>query len=503
MPQTLKPLVILLLILLCGFGLRTGKALQFDNLEHDDQISLLAAAGHLGEYAAFAQDNAHQPILHTAHDWQRFLHPEPGLDFFTSARQISADLRQHDIHPPLYFIWLHWVMQQVERITPVIGWISNAGFFVLNGLLLFWLALRLSGDASRALLATFIWCVAPAAIRGSVVARHYELLTLFTLVSTLVLLPALQRKRLHLPGLLAYSIVAGLGFLANYQFLYHLAALSLLILLAHHSRPMIVLTYAVATLAALGLALYLYPALLQQTRDAADGIATMTGADIRFRLRNTLEELAKYCLPGTLVLLAVLVRKRDWLTTINHRIWLLALINLLALAGAYLAFISPRHAMGGRYMASLGPFLSILFAAVLFAFWQQRLYRAALVVLILLPALLLAKKPVKTAAPPPELRAAALVVADFDMRGVWPGIFLHLKPNQPVLVAPQQYLLTQPDCCQPAATGPVIWISNHDAPGNNRYLQKQLRDILQQKARVETLKTRSRTLRFYRITATP
>ena len=151
-------------------------------------------------------------------------------------------------------------------------------------------------------------------------------------------------------------------------------------------------------------------------------------------------------------------------------------------------------------MASLGPFLSILFAAVLFAFWHSKPYRAAMIVLILLPALLLAKKPTKTAAPPAELDQAALVIADFDERGVWPGIFLHLRPEQPVLVASQQYLIDHPDCCRPGP-GPMIWVSNPDAPGNNRRLQKQLRDTLKQQAQVETLKSRDRALSFYRITA--
>src|SRR5690606_22466582 len=144
----------------------------------------------------------------------------------------------------------------------------------------------------------------------------------------------------------AYGVVAICGFLANYQFLYHLAALSLLILVTHRRRPGLVVLYGAVTLLALGIALWLYPALLHQTREVADKHDIITQADVLFRLRNTIEEFAKYCIPGTLLLLWVLIRGRQQRARIPLRVGVLVGINALALACAYLAFVAPRHAMG-------------------------------------------------------------------------------------------------------------------------------------------------------------
>lgn len=501
MNLTLKHGVILALILIVGFALRTHEALKSANLPHDDQISLLAAAGKLEDYATFIRENHAAPVIRPASDWQQWLQPDTRLDFLSNARQISQELKAHDIHPPLYFIWLSLVVRQVEQITPVIGWISNAGFFLLNGLLLFALSLKILRNPAQALLATLIWSVSTAAILGSVAARHYELLTSITLISTLLLWPALQRSQLHLPSLAGYGLLVALGFLINYQFLYHLAALSLLILLAQYRRPGIVVMYGLITLLGLGLALYLYPALLQQTHEVRGWQGAITGGDIRFRLRNTAEEVAKYCVAGTLVALLVFACKREWLQQIDRRLGLLVLVNLLALAGAYLTFVSPRHAMGGRYMANLGPFLAMLFAAILTAYWQHRHYRSGIIALLLLPALWLTYKPAKSPAPPAPLNDAVLVVADFNDRGVWPGIAWHLRPDQQVLVTDLESLLATPTLYESllaTATG-MILVSNPNEAPNSPQEQRHLLTLLDQQAAVDTIYEQDRVLDYFRI----
>ena len=497
MTLSLKHTAFLVLILLFGFILRSHEALQMQDLEHDDQISLLAASGHLVAYDRLVASNQLDPQLHTAEYWQRLLQVDQNTSFLDTAAIISDDLQQRDIHPPLYFFWLNRVMAVVDGVPNYIGWLSNAPLFVLNTFLLFLLGRRLLGDTNQALLATLIWSLSTTAIEGSIVARHYEILTLFTLLSTLVLLPALDKTRLQPGGIIAYGVVAICGFLANYQFLYHLAALSLLILVAHRRRPGLVVLYGAVTLFTLGIALWLYPALLNQTREVADKHGIITQADVLFRLRNTIEEFAKYCIPGTLMLLWGMIWQRRQRSPVSHRLVVLVAINTLALAGAYLAFVAPRHAMGERYMASVGPFLSLLFATVLMQWWQRPAWRYSLLALLLIPALLLARNPGKSVAAPPQLQQADLVLADFDERGVWPGIFMQLTPQQPVLLAPQDYLLGSNNWQQHLPQGLIMWVSNPKSGHNSRSRQMQLLERLSATCDIAEVKTRDKGLNYF------
>lgn len=492
-----KHTAFLVLILLCGFILRSHEALQMQDLEHDDQISLLAASGHLVAYDRLVASNRSDPQLHAAEYWQRLLQVDQNTSFLDTAAIISDDLQQRDIHPPLYFFWLNRVMAVVDGVPNYIGWLSNAPFFVLNGIVLFLLGRRLLGDANQALLATLIWSVSTTAIEGSIVARHYEILTLFTLLSTLVLLPVLDQPRPQPGWVFAYGVVAVCGFLANYQFLYHLAAMSLLILITHHRRPGQVGLYGAVTLLALGISLWLYPALLNQSREVADKHDIITQADVLFRLRNTIEEFAKYCIPGTLMLLWVLIRGRQQCARIPLRVGVLVGINALALACAYLAFVAPRHAMGERYMASVGPFLSLLFAILLMQLWQRPAWRYTLLGLLLIPALLLARNPGKSVAAPPLLQQAELVLVDFDDRGVWPGIALQLHPEQQVFLAPQHSLLNDDHWRQHLPNGLVVWVSNPKAAHNSKARQKQLLVSLSAEYNVNEIKTRDKGLHYF------
>ncbi|HVL00911.1 MAG TPA: glycosyltransferase family 39 protein, partial [Dongiaceae bacterium] len=322
MTSTARIWVLLFLVIAFGFALRSYKALQIDNFPHDDQISYLAAAGQLDDYVRFMPQDGELRIA-PASTWQAFTQAPASESTLDAARTISQSLLEQDIHPPLYFIWLRGVVSLLPDITLITGWISNLLFFFASALLLFLIARRLLRNRAAAVIATGVWCCGVAAIETSLVARHYEILTFFTLASTAYLLWLLDTNRFGLFTLLGYGVLACLGFLANYQFLYHLGALSLVILLAEYRRPLRVLAFALVTLAALGLALYLYPALLKQSAEVAGWSPPATSDDVLFRIKNTLEEVLKFCVMGSLALIYVAVRRRDLLRQPDRRLWVL------------------------------------------------------------------------------------------------------------------------------------------------------------------------------------
>lgn len=73
-------------------------------LEHDEAISLLAAAGKSEQaYALYEDQTADPPIERSAASLQQLLRPTGDTGF----GDVSASLRAYDIHPPLYFWLLH------------------------------------------------------------------------------------------------------------------------------------------------------------------------------------------------------------------------------------------------------------------------------------------------------------------------------------------------------------------------------------------------------------
>lgn len=489
----------LVLVVVCGFALRTHKALQIENYPHDDQISYLAASGKLDDYMRF-MPAAGQLRTAPAAEWQAFTHADAGQGAVQAVREISQSLQQQDIHPPLYFVWLRGVVSVLPELSPVTGWFSNTPFYLATAFLLFLVARRLLRNPLTAVLATGIWCCGVAAIETSIVARHYEILTFFTLASTLYLLWLLDTGKAGPLVLLGYGVIATLGFLANYQFLYHLGALSLVILLAEYRRPARVLLFAAVTLLALGVALALYPALLQQSTEVAGWSPAITWPDLQFRIKNTLEEVLKFCAIGSLLLVFVLAKRRDALQQPDWRLWTLLGINLLGVAGVYLAFIAPRHAMGDRYLAAFWPFLSMALAVALFTVWQSRWWRVVVILLILAPALAYLKKPFKHPAPPDAIQAAPVVIADFADRGVWPSIFLHLKPEQATVAGSQSALLAHPAWIDTlAAAGGGMYCSAAGLNGNSPAQQQQVLDLLNEKFTVEPVRSKNRGIRFFRL----
>ncbi len=498
-------LLLLLLIIVTGFGFRSIKATQFERLEHDDQLSYLAAAGNLDRFVDFKHENTDRVVIMPAAQWQDYFTMQPGLTLPEQLTRITEALQREDIHPPLYFYWLHAVTSLIEQIGTTTGWLANSLIYVVNACVLFLLARRLLRHDTKALITVMIWSWSVATIETAIVARHYEALTLMVLISTIYLLWMLDHKKFQFPFLLLYGITLALGFLTNYQFLYHIAALSLLIAIECRHTPSRIAAFAAVTVIALAAALAFYPALLEQSSEVRSWSDTRNLQAWLFRLNNVAEELLKYCIPGVLAWIILSAKRVSWLRDIHSRIGVLLMVNLACVVGVYLSFISPKHAMGERYLASVWPFLSMVFAVMLHAFWQRRTYQMAVILLVLLPALLLLKKPVRHHAPPSEaLASAPVVIADFNEAGEWPAVFMLLKPEQTTIVGSQHVLLQDSRWQETVRqAGEAIYCSDASAGDNSKARQQALLDRLGENFLVTSIASREKGLRIYRVQTHP
>ncbi|MDP6381479.1 MAG: glycosyltransferase family 39 protein, partial [Phycisphaerae bacterium] len=171
-------LLILLLALVAGAGLRIAAVIPKKTITHDEGISYLAATGHQGDYARLSSGVFPHGQWVGGADWKRFLAIEDPLPL----RRIGSDLANFDIHPPLYFWALHlWSL--LFGVSLWAGLSLNILISLLAVLAVFSLARYVLQGAREGALAALLWAVSPAVLQVTAgEARPYELLALCTVL---------------------------------------------------------------------------------------------------------------------------------------------------------------------------------------------------------------------------------------------------------------------------------------------------------------------------------
>ena len=99
-------LLLLALAVAAGLTLRVAGTLEKRTIEHDEALSYLTAAGHIGTYRSTQiEGGEHVPAGRwvRASAWKQFLQVDNTFCF----KQIGKDTADHSNHPPLYFWLLH------------------------------------------------------------------------------------------------------------------------------------------------------------------------------------------------------------------------------------------------------------------------------------------------------------------------------------------------------------------------------------------------------------
>ncbi len=123
--------------------------------------------------------------------------PNLWIDEYNTFHMIQGSPQQviriaaNDFHPPLYFLMLHFWAELAGTSDFSLRWPSIAASLLCLPLLAV-LARRLA-DSRVALWSALLLCLAPAAIEFGRMARYYSLVMALGLLSTILLLIALQR----------------------------------------------------------------------------------------------------------------------------------------------------------------------------------------------------------------------------------------------------------------------------------------------------------------------
>jgi hypothetical protein len=474
-------------------------------INHDEAISYLSATGHQGRFAT-----ANKPPVGSwvkASKWKSFTRLEKSFPF----GQIGSDLAHYDIHPPLYFWLLHlWSLALGIRVWT--GPSFNVFISLLTTLALFGLAHYVLNDSLEAALVAFIWALSPAVVSVSSDARQYDLLALITVLFAWQVIKCTDLRKQFLFGEFGgLLLLSAAGALTHYHFfLVALGSLAFLTarLIKKNAKRLI------AALGSVGLGFVLFFLLHPQfylsfsrQRVQAQPFAF---EELTLRVRQVAEaflffffgdiEFAKYVAAALMLafllwaFVAVRRHQRRLIPAVVNTSEFSILYFFLWIAGTtvflYLAFLSPMHAMGARYLSMAWPFFAFVPVLLLRFLPKPGVTRTLVCLSMLLFAgvFVLNSGYVNNRNPDPStlLRSSERIMVDNLARGVFPRIFWHVPDDKLILAAPQDFLLNRPDIWLHQLEGNGVYISDLSY-GNSIEKQKKIIDLIKQVYEVTTV----------------
>jgi hypothetical protein len=427
----LLALVVLVVALAAGIGLRLYAQHSSPNVQHDEAWSYASASGRLGpflaamdEAGANGQSATGQGASLTgrwvpAGEWQRFWTSE-GL---SDVEHIATDLSTFDVHPPLYFGLLHgWLLVAGESVGA--GRALNLLFAAFTVLGIYGLARALGFISLEAALAALVWAVSPAVVGISAIARQYDLLALVTVLLVWGLVRATtpraggsgRERGPAWPGSVWLAAATAAALLTHYQAILLVAGAAVWAVAGVPRRgsdgvrrpwwqPLLGL--AAGTVVA-GLLAPGWRLAFTRERDKLDGFSTPTLLDKLDAIGATfarflgvpglvLAVAAVVVLAILLVLLAVPRTRATFVARVRGARpgWWTLLFFLAVTAGGVclqnLLFLSMPPRISARYLAMAWPFVAFV-PLLVFGLWPRARYAltAALCLLVLLPTTLAA-----------------------------------------------------------------------------------------------------------------
>lgn len=467
-------------------------------IDHDDAISVIAAACNQSRYASTTLAGHWA----AAADWQQYWH----MQSFGCFGQITHGLINYDIHPPLYF-WLLHIWFCVFGISITTGLLLNIVFLSVATVAIYATCRMLSVSQWIAFVATLAWIVS-LSTRSTVGAiRQY---TLFTMLTALLLLLAvlwIQRKRWpYLAGMVA---VMTAGLLTHYQFPFPLATIAgttALLLWKRHARREVG-HLALASAASVALFVAILPHFRQSVLLAHKQAQPFELINLPIRIGGSAFSVAQLFNPldwfhplpygmldwthpylaivsllniaasiATFWFVLSLFRRyfKQNLTAsswpLSHLPILSGLATLAMVTLMYVSFISPVHAIGLQYLNFVTPMLFVGIACAAECTLPTISDRRATTI----PAILIACAALATSlsvmqraelVPIRGIGKADSIVLDSTRRGILPTVLWHAKPSTRIYAADQVDLLQKFPVLPARTSGELVYVSS-DAFGN-------------------------------------
>ena len=492
MTRSRTAVLLLVIALAVGAWLRIELVAVKGPMEHDESISYLAASGHQAEYHEYIDLGAMlvEPQWREAGFWQAFLQPEDPLVF----GRIARGMAEHDIHPPLYFWLLHlWIL--AFGVSAQAGPLLNVVLAAATTVSVFFLSRALFRDERLAAFSALLYAILPGAVAMVFLARQYELLALITVLFFWLVASVWSDGRVGWARAVAAVVLGAAGLLTHYHFVF--VAIFGFGLLAYRLRGQLRALAALAGAAVVALlATFLgHPGYLEPILGMRERMPDFTWSEFLFRalrvlhtftegvglvapLRSAIAEgLVPYygaaggVLRWATVVLEVLVFVivGGGVFAVGRAVWrrvrpesrepergqpsqgafplrAAALWVFGVTVALYLAFKSPRHAMGAQYLAGFWPLFAIIAVNSVREARRQVQWTAALVGVLLVPMSLVAISGYAVDNDPaPYLERADALVFSNPARGVWLPFVYEAPPEMQVFVDDADHLVQHPE----------------------------------------------------------
>jgi hypothetical protein len=509
-------LVILVVALVAGTGLRIHAQRATPNVQHDEAWSYASAAGKLGPFLAAMGGDAATSLTGRwvpAGDWQQFWKSEGIADL----KHVATGLSTFDVHPPLYFGLLHgWLL--VTGMHVWAGRALNLVFAALTVLAIFGLARALGFERLEGALAALVWAVSPAVVSISSIARQYDLVALTTVLMVWGLVYAVrERDDARWPYLVWMAAATTAALLTQYQAVLLVAGAAVYVCAGPflHARgvrrgtwwpPLLALgagAVAAALLApgwrsAFGherskLEGFSLQVLGEKLNAIGDTLSRFSG------LTNSVAWVVAVVLVVLLVVLLILPRSREVLTERVRTArpgWWVVLFFLLVTAGGVclqnVAFLSMPPRISARYLAMAWPFFAFL-PLLLFGLLPRARYAltAGFCLLVLVPMTVTAPLVHDSTDRLPIGRlsdAGAVLIDNVDV-GVLPRFLWDVPASAPVFAGSQTQLLTDKTTWRDSTLGERAYYVSILRSGGVRWRRNRILANLRKKHDVQLMGT--------------
>lgn len=489
---------IFIIIIACAIvtSFQLFSILEKKTITDDEGISYIAATGHQSEY----DTNRPKGRWIEAGEWKKLWTPDEKFCF----RTIGRDIAELDIHPPLYFWFLHvWLL--AFGTSTIAGPLLNLMLFSVVFCMVVITGMKFLDSFRLAICSAIVWGVSPSVLEYVKEARQYTLLALFTIIMLYLVLTLIQSKKpkWYLYPLIAF--VSACGMLTHYYFSLVIMAAFIALWFAGKAADQWkkILYLTLAEIGASILFISLHPLFLASFQRQQQQAQTFFIVDIFNRAKTTITAFTSFSFPGDftkagfilLIIIAVfliikLFRKkypleycRKKLSLEQKPILIFFIFIIIGISALYIGFISPEHAMKSKYLSIAHIFIAYVIF-ILVGFFQlkvQNIMIGCLIVWQLTMGFFFIRSEniryIKSDISFALEASPDKILLDNEERGIVPTVLWYFNDTTIVFAANQEYLIKNSNNWIDSLNSKTLYISDLGY-GNSFEKRQQITDLI-------------------------
>lgn len=385
-----KKIIVTALILICGLqfllSLYWGK--QKDYLFFDEVFSYAAANNVESISAEFA---GNQWMDEEWFDSYMGVDSEHRFDY-----SIPYKNQITDVHPPLFYFFLHTASSFVpEEFSFMAGISFNIVFFIGCTIALYFVGKELFKSKECGLLTGFLYAISFAGLNTMVFIRMYMLMAFLATVHVLVYLKYMEKEEIPVKGYLLLILTLVAGVLTQYYFLFVAFFLGVWYTIKFfiEKRYQTLIKYLMSIAASAGICLAVWPTMLKHLfsgvrgKEAQSNFFALDGylSDLKEMFRVMNNDLFTKLLPVILVgMLGVFVIYRKKSGTIDKTLCKKRVMVLFVCAGYFFVVTKVAPYQMDRYLMPIYPLVYLLVVGIACELLQKFLSKKAACILCIL-----------------------------------------------------------------------------------------------------------------------